>query len=370
MTNHRLEKLYQLLEENGLDAIALNPGPTLTYITGLDFHLMERPVIALFSLRKDPVIILPELEMEQLKLASTSMKPYPFGDNPNTWLNVFKEVGKTAQLEGKNIGLEPLRLRLMELRYLESGFPLSHMCSAETVINLLRIHKDVEEVDSLKKAVEIAQKALLNTIPAIRPGVSEIELASELTIQLLKAGSETELAFSPITSTGPNSADPHATPSDRPIKQGDLLVIDYGAKYNGYRSDITRTFGIDEIEPEYETIYELVKQANAAGHRAAGPGIPARDVDLAARKVIEDGGYGPYFTHRTGHGLGMEAHEAPYIHDANYDHLEKGNVFTIEPGIYLPGRGGVRIEDDVLITETGSESLTSLDRELKVLKNQ
>ncbi len=219
----------------------------------------------------------------------------------------------------------------------------------------------------MRQAVHIAQQALQATLPVIRPGVTEREIASELFIQLLRAGSDPELPFQPIVSGGPHSADPHATPSDRPLQKGDLLVIDWGAASQGYISDLTRTFAIGEIEPEYQRIYELVRLANQAGRAAGRPGIPAGQVDQAARDVIEDSGYGKYFFHRVGHGIGMEAHEPPYMFGENTLILEPGMAYTVEPGIYLPGRGGVRIEDNVVISADGAETLSDLPRELITL---
>jgi len=224
--------------------------------------------------------------------------------------------------------------------------------------------KDETEIAAMQRAVEIAQNALRDTIPAIKPGVTEREIAAELTTHLLRRGSSPAFPFQPIVSGGPNSANPHAVPTDRPLQRGDLLVIDYGATVEGYFSDITRTFAIGAVEPELRHIAEIVEQANAAGRAAAGPGVPARTVDEAARSVIEDAGYGEYFTHRTGHGLGLEVHEPPFIRGDNEQILQPGMTFTVEPGIYLPGRGGVRIEDDILITEDGSRSLTDLPRPL------
>jgi Xaa-Pro dipeptidase len=219
----------------------------------------------------------------------------------------------------------------------------------------------------MRQAADIAQRALLATLPQIKIGMTEKELASELVLQILRAGSGPELPFAPIVSAGPNAANPHAAGSLRPLQPGDLLVIDWGASYEDYYSDITRTFAVGEISEEMEQVYQLVKAANRAGREAVHPGVTADQVDAAARQVIEEGGYGKYFIHRTGHGLGMEAHEPPYIRQGNETVLEPGMTFTIEPGIYLPGRNGVRIEDDVLVTDQGSESLTDLPRELETV---
>jgi len=191
-----------------------------------------------------------------------------------------------------------------------------------------------------------------------------LEIAAELTLQLLRGGSDTEFPFSPIVSGGPNSANPHASPSARKLQNGDLLVIDWGATVGGYASDLTRTFAIGDVEQEYEHIARIVFNSNAAGRQKAGPGVTASQVDQAARCVIEQAGYGVFFTHRTGHGLGLEAHEPPYIRAGNELVLQPGMTFTIEPGIYLPGRNGVRIEDNVCITSSGAECLSNLPREL------
>lgn len=219
----------------------------------------------------------------------------------------------------------------------------------------------------MRKAVQIAEAGLKATIPFIKAGVTEREIAAELTLQLFRAGSDPEMAFSPIVSGGPNSANPHASPSDRKLAAGDLLVIDWSAAWNGYISDLTRTFAIESITPEFEKVFNTVKAANQAGREAARPGIPAGDIDRAARKVIEAAGYGKYFTHRVGHGIGMEGHEAPYMFAENPLILQPGMAFTVEPGIYLPDRNGVRIEDNVVVTDAGADVLSTFPRDLTII---
>jgi Xaa-Pro dipeptidase len=252
----------------------------------------------------------------------------------------------------------------LELNLLRQAVPQVNFIPAGNIIASLRMIKDNSEITAMRQAVQIAQRALQETLPSIQAGISEQEIASELTMQLLRNGSNPKLPFFPIVSTGPNSANPHAAPSERKLTEGDLLVIDYGANVDGYFSDITRTFAIGEVDAEYQKIAEVVLAANQAGHAAAQPGVAIGNIDRAARKVIEAAGYGEYFIHRTGHGLGLEGHEEPYIREDNENLVEIGMSFTIEPGIYLPNQGGVRIEDDVIITEAGCESLTDLPREL------
>jgi Xaa-Pro dipeptidase len=192
-------------------------------------------------------------------------------------------------------------------------------------------------------------------------------VAAELVLQLLRAGSDPLLPFQPIVSGGPNSANPHALPGERILQNGDLLVIDWGAAHAGYFSDLTRTYVLGKPSEEQLRIAGLVEKANAAGRAAARPGARAGEIDAAARKVITDGGFGEYFTHRTGHGLGLETHEHPYMFNANPLILTEGMTFTIEPGIYLPGKGGVRIEDNMVITSEGADSLSDLPRPLSIL---
>jgi Xaa-Pro dipeptidase len=227
----------------------------------------------------------------------------------------------------------------------------------------LRRIKDDVEVAAMERAVAVAEQALEALLPRIALGMSEKQIAALLTQELLARGGES-IAFGPIVSAGPNGASPHAVPTDRPIQQGDLLVIDWGVYVDGYPSDITRTFAVGEIDPELQRIHEIVREANAQGKLAARPGVTGEEVDRAARAVIEAAGYGEYFFHRTGHGLGLEIHEEPNMVQGNTTPLEPGNVFTIEPGIYLAGRGGVRIEDNVLVTSDGRRSLTTFPREL------
>jgi Xaa-Pro dipeptidase len=364
----RQKRLAEVLQAANLDAMALNPGPSLTYLTGLHFHLMERPVIALFTPHEAPLLVMPELEAAKTTALSYPIKTCLYGENPDTWAGVYVQALSGLQLKpASRIGVETRRMRLLEYYLLEGAAPDAVFVPSEDQLAELRMVKDPQEILAMRKAVDIAQLALLATLPSIHTGMTETELAAELTLQLLRSGSDSSLPFEPIVSAGPNSANPHATPSQRRLESGDLLVIDWGAAYAGYLSDLTRTFAISDPSPEFLRMANIVEEANAAGRMAARPGVPASTVDAAARGVIDKSGYGKFFIHRTGHGLGMEVHEEPYIRGDNNQLLKPGMTFTIEPGIYLPERGGVRIEDNVVITISGSDSLSDLPRELKVV---
>jgi Xaa-Pro dipeptidase len=350
-----------------LEALAINAGPSLVYLTGLHFHLSERPVVAFFTAEHEPVIILPELEMLKVTGLPYQVKAFPYGEDPADWDGVFCKAVTALKLDGKRIGVEPRQMRLLEFRQVKNSAPEADFPDASSIVSNLRIRKDADEVAVMRKAVKVAQSALHATIPLIKVGMTEKELASELVVQLLRHGSQSEVPFAPIVSGGPNSANPHANPSDRKIRPGDLLVVDWGAAIDGYISDLTRTFAVGEVEAEYHKIHRIVLEANAAGRAAGKPGVPCAAVDKAARDVIEKAGYGAYFTHRTGHGIGMEGHEEPYMRGDNIQLLEPGMAYTVEPGIYLPERNGVRIEDNMVITETGAECLSDMERGLLVV---
>jgi Xaa-Pro dipeptidase len=313
------------------------------------------------------VLKLKKPEQQKLKNLPYSIQAFPYGEDPSEWGKVFKAAVQAAELSNTRNGVEPRQLRLLEYRLLTDAAPKAEFIFAQDSVSSLRMYKDEDELSCMRKAVDIAQKALISTLPLVKTGLTERELASELTLQLFKAGSDPEVPFAPIVSSGPNSANPHAVPTDRKLAPGDLLVIDWGASFQGYCSDITRTFAIGSLDPEYTRMSKIVLEANTVGREFAKPGIPSEEVDKAVRAVIESAGYGKYFTHRTGHGLGMEPHEDPYIRSGNLLTLEPGMTFTIEPGIYKPGRNGVRIEDDVIITATGAECLTNIPRKVKQL---
>ena len=361
----RLEALQALQQERGIACTALVPGANLRYFTGLAGHLSERPTVAFIPAEGPLAVVLPILEA-----------PGAVGHLPDdTWLytyrdeegheHAFVQAAAELELDGKAIAVEFLAMRLLESTRLQQSAPGARLLATEPWLPGLRMTKDEAEIDAMRRAVEIAEAAMRSLLDegAIRPGRTELQVAADLQVAMLRAGGQGE-AFPPIVVAGPNSASPHAGPSDRPLAEGDLVVVDWGTTYDGYRSDITRTFVLGTPTPEIARIYDAVLAANQSGRLAARPGMPAQEVDRAARRAITLAGYGDYFIHRTGHGLGLETHEPPYIVEGNLDMLDAGMTFTVEPGIYLPGVGGVRIEDDVVVTATGSETLTSLPREL------
>ena len=364
----RIRRLAAAMPAHELEAVVLLPGPNLRYYTGLSFHLMGRPTLAVITPDRPPLLVVPELERSKAEANTIGASVQTYGEDPAARLAAFRNASQTIGLGRRRTGVEPLRMRWLEERLLEEAAPGLQMASAEAALEPLRAEKSVEELEAIRRAIAVAQAALIETIPLVRPGVTEIDLASELMLRLLRAGSESELPFAPIVASGPNSALPHAVPTARRLQPGDLVILDWGATVDGYISDLTRTYSIGRVDPELQQIHAIVAEANSAGRAAAGPGVACRAVDAAARSIIEAAGYGAAFLHRTGHGIGLEAHEAPYLRADNDARLRPGMTFTVEPGIYLDGRGGVRVEDNVVVTEAGAETLSSLPRELRIIE--
>jgi len=365
MIRERLATLQARLVEANLDGVALVPGPNLAYLTGLRMHPSERPVVAFLDREQVPVLLLPGLEAgraasvlgDQVRVVSYTDEAGP-GD-------AFCRAAELLSLANKRYAVEYLHMRVLELRALEQAAPSAKFVSLESDLPDLRIVKDTDEIAAMRRAIAITEEALSLLISEPVSGLTERQIASRLSQQMVQLGAD-GIAFI-IVVAGPNSADPHAGPSNRPVQSGDLMTIDFGAVVDGYPADLTRTFVIGEPSEEQRRMYDAVLRANKAGRRAVGPGVPAEDIDRAARQEIETAGYGEFFIHRTGHGLGLQVHEPPYIVEGNTQPVVQGAVFTIEPGVYVPGFGGVRIEDNVQVTADGVDCLTGFPRDLTSL---
>jgi len=362
-----MEQLRQSIVRFGLDGVVVNPGASLRWLTGLNFHLMERPVVLYLGKEDKPQIILPELELAKLDGLRNELDVRTFGDDPSTWQHLFAEALGFGEGQNLRVGVEPTGLRFLELDLLRKALPDANFTDGRAIFADLRMVKDENELGKMRKAAKIAEAALLDTLKTIRVGQTEKQIAAELLMQLYRHGSDQELPFAPIVSSGPNSANPHASPSERRLEAGDVLLFDWGAGFESYYSDITRCFFVNFVDERMVAIAETVQRANHYAISGGKAGMQAGDIDTIARQEIEESGFGDYFTHRTGHGLGMEAHEAPYIFGGNLLKLKKGMVFTVEPGVYVPGLGGVRIEDDVFVDTHGLTCLTSLPREVMTI---
>lgn len=360
----RLKNLQSTIIEKNLDGIALVPGPNIIYLSGIHVHLSERPIILFVPAQGEMAIVIPTLEAMKAENAGIAKENIYDWNDQEGYIPAFQKAASKLGLTNWKIGVEAFYMRVLERDLLKKYAPDIEFHHAEPLLSQIRSVKDEKEIAAMEKAIAIAEKSMESLLPKIKIGMSEKEVAGILAQDLLERGADS-IAFGPIIASGPNSASPHAVPTNRLLQSGDLLVIDWGVYKDEYPSDITRTFAVGEIDDEFKKIYQIVLEANTKAKQAAKPGVSGQDIDHAARQVIEDAGYGQYFIHRTGHGLGLEVHESPNMVEGNLEPLQAGNVFTIEPGIYLPGRGGVRIEDNIVITHNGARSMTTFPRQLR-----
>ena len=270
------------------------------------------------------------------------------------------EIKKTR---AKRIGYDPSLMSVAEFKVLKKECKPAGFVEAGGLFGPLRARKDKGEIKTMRQAIDVAQKAFLATMRWVKPGLTERAIAAKLVYEMQKRGAMGE-TFPSIVASGPNSSIPHATPGDRKLKKNEILLFDWGAHVDWYGSDLTRVMWLGSIPRRLRKIYDIVRESHDAGIEAVRPGVTAHEVDRAARRVIEKAGFGKRFNHATGHGVGLVAHEIPRIGKGTETELQEGMVITIEPGIYLPGVGGVRLEDDILVTKRGYEVLTTLPLEL------
>ena len=266
------------------------------------------------------------------------------------------------------LGIEGGRMSVNELKSYRTMLKPVTLTAAKTeeIINSLRAVKSEEETEKIKKAQAIAEKAFEHILGFIKEGVTEREIALELDYFMLRSGAEA-LSFETIAVSGANSSKPHGVPSDKKIQRGDFITMDYGAVFDGYHSDMTRTVAVGEVSTKQAEIYNTVLKAQLNALSVLKAGIRCSDGDKAARDIITEAGYGDFFRHSTGHSVGVEIHETPNLSPKSKDILKAGNIVTVEPGIYIPEEFGVRIEDMVKINKSGCENLTKIAKELIVL---
>ena len=361
----RTDKLYGIMREAELDALALIPGPNHRYLTGAEHYVLERPIVTFYTPRDEPIAVIPELEIPLFERHPSPAALISYTDAEGHE-GAFRAALDRIGVGGKRIGVEGLHMRFFEGEVIRQSAPDAAVVDATEPLAELRMQKDEGEVALLRRAIDISERALGAMFDEVRVGMSEIEAADILEGHIKALGGD-GLSFGTILHAGANTPLPHSGPLDYRIQHGDPLIVDFGATYEGYCADITRTVFVGDVSDEQRDFYAVVQKANEAGRLSARPGVTCESVDVAARQVFIDAGYEHLIRHRTGHGLGMEAHEAPYIVIGNQRILEPGMVFTVEPGIYQMGEIGVRIEDNMLITKDGAESLTRFPRELMVI---
>jgi len=357
----RKVSLIKLMKEKGVKAIVLSPSMNLLYTTGFNTFQGERLLVSVFDESGEVIFIVPRLYEEEVKEKAVFDRIITWDDSEDPG-DILDALCREKGYMGSIVAIEDTMwfnaFEKIYEKFVQAGF-----IKASGIIGEMRKHKTADEAEKMRKSSELAEKALENIIPLIKEGMKENEVRELLEVEMKHLGMAGP-SFETIIGSGPNSALPHYTAGDRVLNAGDSIVIDFGGVYKGYCSDMTRTVMLGKASKEYKEVYETVKEAQIRAVEAVKPGIKASEIDTAARSYITEKGYGSYFIHRTGHGIGMEVHEEPYISDISNTVLEPGMTFSIEPGIYLPGKFGVRIEDLVMVTDNGAEVLNKFTKEL------
>ncbi len=359
----RTRACQRRLAESDADAVVLFPGSNLTYLTGFADDPGERHLL-LFVTADDSVLLVPELYADQLRAEThlDDLRVWRDGDDPR---EAVRETVAALGLGDAERVLVDERMWARFTRDLRAVMPDATLDLADEVLGELRARKDDAELDRLRRvatATDAVSEALRESDPV---GDTERDLAREIERHLRDEGC-TESSFETIVGSGPNGAHPHHTHGDRTIERGDPVVLDFGGRIDGYPSDQTRTVVWGDPPEGFEEVHRVVSEAQQAAVETVEPGVPASAVDRAARDVIEDAGYGDRFLHRTGHGVGLDVHEPPYITGENDRRLEERMVFSVEPGVYVEGEFGVRIEDLVVVTADGHERLNDSSRDWRV----
>ena len=355
----RIKKIQAIMKAQGTDYLVLAPTSNLVYLTGLKTTADERLQVFLVPAEGKSVMILPEMYREVAEnLEKNSFELL-------TWADGTDPADLLLPLINKHSAIAAVDERMWAGHFLslKKAFPGYDFIGASGLMRQVRMLKDKNEISLLEKAGGLTDNVMGEVLMVIQPGISEKELAFFVENKLKEYGAE-DLSFKPIVASGPNTSSPHHNTGERKIMLGDLVVLDFGGLFQGYCSDMTRTFSMGKATKEVKKVYNAVKEANEAAFRAVQEGTSCEKVDEAARKAIARAGYAQYFVHRTGHGIGLDIHEDPFIVFGNQETLKTGMTFSIEPGIYLPGQYGVRIEDIVGLSDKGPVRFNNFSREL------
>jgi len=358
----RLAQVAEAVRARGLDVLLLTPGPDLRYVTGYDAKQLERLTCLAVPADRDPFLLVPALELKAAQASpagALNLEIVTWEETEHPFAMIKSAVG-----DPRSVALSDRMWALHVLQF--SGvFPGAEQRLASTVLSPLRIRKSAAEVAALKAAGEAIDRVHAQVPGWLKPGLTERQVGAKIAEAILAEG-HVQVDFV-IVGSGPNAASPHHEVSDRVIADGDVVVVDIGGTMpSGYCSDCTRTYAMGHAPDEFTKYYGVLYDAQEAATVSVRPGVTAESVDRTAREIIADAGYGEWFIHRTGHGIGLESHEDPYIVEGNTIPLEPGMAFSIEPGIY-PGPHGARIEDIVVCTEDGYQRLNNAPRDLVIV---
>ncbi|WP_439425820.1 M24 family metallopeptidase [Oenococcus alcoholitolerans] len=364
MNENRLNKLRQILNQNGLDFAYISDFKTIQYLTGFGSNPYERILAMVVFSDQDPFIFAPALEVEVVKSVGWPYGLYGYQDNEDGLQMIYDHI-KERIAQPKKAAVEKDNLTLSRFYPLQTAFPETDFSFDLTpVIERLRLIKESDEIEKLKQAGHDADLAFEAGFKALKAGKSELQIAAELEYAT-KSRNVPEMSFGTLVQTAEHAADPHGETSSLPLKNNALVLFDLGTVYKGYISDASRTVALGTPSDHMREVHQIVLEAQLAAQAAVKPGKTAAEIDKTARDIIEKAGFGQYFIHRLGHGMGMSEHEFPSIMQGNDLVLEPGMCFSIEPGIYIPNDLGVRIEDCVYVTKDGCEPFTHMSKKLQ-----
>ena len=360
----KVRRLGAKMQEQNVDLIVLSPGSNLTWLLGVIPHADERPLLFFLTLSKS-AFLMPELEADSVR-QKTDIKFYNWSDASGPLKAINEILTDLKEFSYRTIVIDDT-MRADHAALVQDKLLNSSRLFTGSTIGALRMQKDATEQKILRLNANQADLAMERAWDVIKPGVTEEEIALAIQNSFSDQGALPQFS---IVASGSNSAFPHHQTGSRTVKEGDTIVIDLGGKFEGYASDITRMSTIGSPPKDYALVHQIVENAVCAALVAAMPGEIAKNVDKAAREVIDKAGFGKYFFHRTGHGLGTEIHEPPFITSNSETILEPGMVFSIEPGIYIRNKFGVRLEEIVILRDNGPEILSKIPRELKVINHR
>ncbi|MDQ0229498.1 M24 family metallopeptidase [Metabacillus malikii] len=364
----RQHKLTTWQSENNIDMCFIQSKENIFYLSNVYSDPHERLTGLFFFKNTEPIFICPKMEVEQVKDAGWENEIIGYGDEQNPWELIQKHIATNQKVDK----IEKIAIEKEVTTYsrYESLLQISsahcEIVEVDQLMNELRVIKDEHEIYIMQHAAELADYGVEVGISCLREGITEMEVLAKIEYELKKKGIR-EMSFSTMVLFGENSGQPHGNPGLRKLKKGDFVLFDLGVIVDGYCSDITRTVVYKSYTEKQKEIYDIVLKAQMAALSNSQPGTRIGDLDIIARQIITEAGFGNYYPHRLGHGLGINVHEFPSMNENNNHTLKKGMVYTIEPGVYLPDIGGVRIEDDVLITDEGYRTLTQFTKEFTVI---
>lgn len=362
----KYESIQKFLQQNEVELAFISTPDNVFYVSGFSSNPHERVLGVVVFKNAPPFVICPLMEVPDVLATGWPFEAIGYEDTEDAWAILSDEIHQRIGTPS-SIAIEKSHVTVNRMEIMDKLFSSATFSQVDDLLQQMRVIKSEDECKNLRKAAELADYAIEVGCNAIAEGRTELEVLMAVEFELKKKGVQ-KMSFDTIVLSGPKTASPHGVPGDRKIQRGDFILFDLGIVYNGYCSDITRTVAFGEPTVAMRKIYETVRKGQQAAVDLVRPGVTARELDHAARSIITEAGYGDYFTHRLGHGLGISVHEYPSITGTSDFVLEEGMVFTIEPGIYDPEITGVRIEDDILVTQNGSEVLTMFPKELKIIE--